>query len=89
VCLISYGIVDLTEMTVWRAASASLWGDGQEKGKKKASDGIMTEKTLTYLTVLTHTQHTHKTTPQAIFLSVPLRRPLNKCKNEDHCPPLS
>jgi hypothetical protein len=27
-------------------------GDGQEKGKKKATDGRHTEKTLTYLTVL-------------------------------------
>ena len=30
---------DVNRHFVWRAASAPLTGDGQEKGKKKASDG--------------------------------------------------
>jgi hypothetical protein len=38
--------------TVSNGATLAIWGEGQEKGKKKASDGRHDEKTLTDLTVL-------------------------------------
>jgi hypothetical protein len=40
--------------TVSNGATLAIWGDGQEKGKKKDLTEGMTEKTLTDLTVLVH-----------------------------------
>jgi hypothetical protein len=54
--LASVGIVDfiVNPHFVWRAASAPLSGDGQEKGKKRHLTEGMTEKNLRLMVVINH-----------------------------------